>query len=357
DHAPSNGRVRASDVVDNHLSKPMRELAEKLLQQSIGQEEEADKLDFESAHDRLLMLAEGLHQWVKQSEEDSVYWVEATPTRSGMDRVQLSSAPIDVGQALRERLFQSKTIRSVTMTSATIATGNDNQFKFFRSRVGLTGGLSVRVGSPFDYEKQSKVVVVTDLPDPSREREAFEQALPAQIKRFVKHSGGRAFVLFTSYSLLKLCASRISRWLASEGLALYTQGGDQSRTQMVDAFKQNPGVLFGTDSFWQGVDVPGQALSNVIITKLPFSVPDHPLLEARLDAIRKGGGNPFTEYQVPEAAIKFRQGVGRLIRTRTDQGMVVVLDPRIRSKPYGKIFLDSLPKQPIHYVSAKPSKR
>ena len=115
-------------------------------------------------------------------------------------------------------------------------------------------------------------------------------------------------------------------------------------------------MLFGTDSFWQGVDVPGDALTNVIITKLPFAVPDHPLLEARLDAIRKGGGNPFTEYQLPEAAIKFRQGVGRLIRTRSDRGMVVVLDPRVTTKPYGKLFLESLPDQPVHFVSKVPRK-
>lgn len=349
--APANGRVRAGGVIENNLSEPMRELATKLYEQAGGLKDEADRMDFESAHDRLMLLAGSLDRWLKQSDEDTVFWVETTPTRSGMDRVQLSSSPIDVGQALRQCLFQSKSIRSVVMTSATIASGNDDTFEFFRSRIGLTGGMSVRVGSPFDYRKQSKVIVVRDLPDPSRERDAFERELPDQIKRFVRHSNGRAFVLFTSYSLLKRCASRLSRWLAAENLPLYTQGGDQTRTQMVDAFKKNPGVLFGTDSFWQGVDVPGDALSNVIITKLPFAVPDHPLLEARLDAIRKGGGNPFSEYQLPEATIKFRQGVGRLIRSCSDTGMVVVLDPRIATKPYGRLFLESLPDQPIQFVS------
>jgi len=242
----------------------------------------------------------------------------------------------------------------VVMTSATIASGNDDKFEFFRSRVGLTGGRSVRVGSPFDYRRQSKVVVVRDLPDPSREREAFERELPEQIKRFVARSEGRAFVLFTSYGLLRQCASRLAGWLARQNLALYTQGGDQTRSQMVDAFKKNPGVLFGTDSFWQGVDVPGEALSNVIITKLPFAVPDHPLLQARLDAIRNSGGNPFSDYQLPEATIKFRQGVGRQIRSRSDSGMVVVLDPRVVTKPYGKLFLQSLPDQPVHFVSKTP---
>ena len=352
-----NGRVEQAGIVDNPLSKPMEALAASLRRQADAQKNESDRKDFESAYDRMLALAGGLRQWLAQELEQSVYWVERTGSRRGLDRVTLAASPIHVGETLRKELFQSEMIRSVVMTSATLATGTDDNFSFYRSRIGLSGGMSVRVGSPFDYQLQAKLVVVTDLPDPSRERQQFERAIPEQIKRFVTQSQGHAFVLFTSYDLLRRCADALVGWLAEQKLQLFSQAGKQNRTQLLESFRRNRrGVLFGTDSFWQGVDVPGEALTNVIITKLPFAVPDHPLLEARLDEIRSRGGNPFAEYQLPEAVIKFRQGFGRLIRTATDEGMVVVLDPRIHTKSYGRFFLESLPDLPIERVSSVPGK-
>jgi ATP-dependent DNA helicase DinG len=182
------------------------------------------------------------------------------------------------------------------------------------------------------------------MPDPNERAADFERAVCERIRRHIDEIDGGTFVLFTSYRMLKGCAEKLTGWFTSRNRLLLCQGDALDRSAMLDKFRQDGrAVLFGTESFWQGVDVPGDALQNVIITKLPFSVPDQPLLEARLEQIREQGGNPFMDYQVPEAAIKLRQGFGRLIRSRSDTGQVVILDPRIRTKRYGRIFLDSLP--------------
>ena len=191
------------------------------------------------------------------------------------------------------------------------------------------------------------------MPDPTADREQFDARCVALIRRYVARTDGRAFVLFTSYEMMRRAASELTPWLAEQDLALYSQADGLPRHEMLERFKSNPrSVLFGADSFWQGVDVPGDALQNVIITKLPFSVPDQPLLQARLEAIRKRGGNPFMEYQVPEAAIRLKQGFGRLIRSQQDRGIVVLLDPRVRTKRYGQILLESLPECEVVIESA-----
>lgn len=376
----SNGRVLEKNIVPNGLGEGLRALKKALEIASDVIEDDGRRQEYIAASQRVDTFIGAIRDWLEQNGEGYAYWIENTRTRAGRVKITLHAAPIDVAPILNQNLF--KRIPVVVTASATlttgqtsarlananaadvraIAVGSDHEseetkkaFAFFRRRVGLYGAPARSLGSPFNYREQMTLVLTKGLTLTSSSRRAcglsdadldtlnFRRLCDA-ILDYVDETGAGAFVLFTNSEQMKKATGYLAPSFAERNYPFFSQSDGTPRQLMVERFKERKDcVLFGVDSFWQGVDVPGAALRNVVIVNLPFQSPGHPLVEARLRAIEESGRSSFREYLLPNAILKFKQGVGRLIRTRSDVGQVVVLDERMHTKSYGREFLGALP--------------
>jgi ATP-dependent DNA helicase DinG len=328
-------RLREPGTLDDRLRAPLLEL-ESALEDKARDAGPAEAPSYLALGARARDLRERLTAFLEQRIPDSVYWVECERHRRG---AALHAAPIEVAHVLRRQLFEDG--RTVVLTSATLAAAGT--FAHVRRRLGVVGAREMVLGSPYDYENQALLYLPASMPDPAAEPEEFARGVTATCLRLLRASGGGAFVLFTSYALLGRVHEALLAHPSLREMEMFRHEPGQA-SPILERFRMTrKGVLLGTMTFWQGVDVPGDALRLVIITRLPFEAPGHPILQARAETVRSRGGDPFMEDALPEAILTFRQGFGRLIRSREDRGVVAVLDPRLRTRPYGASFLESLP--------------
>lgn len=282
---------------------------------------------------RLCEAREYLVAIIAEPKSSEVYWVEIHPNNY---HLSLQAAPLHVGELMERYLWNEKS--SIILTSATLTT--QGEFDYLRGRLNAAEADDLKVDSPFDYENAALLYLVNDIPEPS-DASRFQRSVEKALTSLGKATGGRMLALFTSYAQLKRTSQAIGPVLAEQGIEVYEQGEGASASTLLETFREaEKAVLLGTKAFWEGVDIPGDALSVLVIVKLPFDVPTEPIIAARAETFE----DPFNEYNLPEAILRFRQGFGRLIRTQSDRGVVVILDRRILTKHYGQSFLSSLPK-------------
>lgn len=392
-------RITRPNIIANELEEPIQRLEsviESALRLAVLSEDEELSRELEGFANRCAEMRRATRDILGQTRDGYVYWTQSVPRlpdgfgkAARVPRLSLHGAPIEVAQSMRESVW--KQFKPTILTSATLTTGGS--FDFLIERLGLsvpivapepddatnarnsarvatpieapttdpsdaaTAGVAaskadeeieefdvrtLTLGSPFDYPKNALIYVAADLPDPSTNVSFWEKAAIMRAAEVVKRTEGRAFILCTSYRLLDQTAQFLEK-VMPRTIRILRQG-EMARGKLLSEFRRDThSVLVGTTSFWQGVDVPGESLSCVVIMKLPFAVPDEPMVQARVETIKERGQDAFVGYQVPQAVMMFRQGFGRLIRTATDRGVVAILDPRVKTKPYGRTFLESLP--------------
>jgi ATP-dependent DNA helicase DinG len=332
-------RIHEPEFCENILSGPLKAVAERLAARIQKTDDERQQDELRDHRNRLLGYCDAVSGFIALAEEGHVHWLERGGKKGQI--VTLRSAPLDVAPALRETLFSRHT--AAVLTSATLSNGN--HLDRFQSKVGAEAAEAQLESSPFDYPNHTRLFIAKDapLPQPGAGRLDLDY-LANMICWCSRRVAGGTLVLFTSHLDLRKVHERSADFFKKINRPLFAQGLDHGRSELTRRFAEaGNGILFGTDSFWTGVDVPGPALSQVIITRLPFEHPGHPVSEARSEHCRMQGGNPFADIAIPDAVVRFRQGVGRLIRRESDRGNIVVLDSRILTKPYGRHFLEALP--------------
>lgn len=335
----SEVRLREPDWCEPTLAQPLRAVIDAAGSLADRLEEGPARSEMLDQQARLKTYHSGINDFIGLKAEDHVHWLERSGRQGQI--VTLRNAPLDVAPYLEESLFRRKT--AVVMTSATLALGRN--MENFQKQAGALAVPTAIEDSPFDFERNMRVYVARDVPLPTREQAQLSTEVLADYILFCsRRVPGGTLVLFTSYTDLQKVAARTETEFARLGRPLLIQGAEFSRSEATRRFRDaENAVLFGTDSFWTGVDIPGTALSQVIITRLPFENPTHPVAEAKCEWIRDRGGNPFNEYTLPASLIKFRQGIGRLIRNKADRGLITILDSRVLAKAYGRLFLACLP--------------